>query len=194
MSTKDISIRWHSRAGLGAITAANALCEIIGKYTEFHAQSFPDFGSEKRGAPVVAYNRFSSKKIEENHHVMNPNIALLLDTTLINATELDYIDVIENISDDLLINTAQEKTKFSDKFAGNVWHLDASKISKEAIGRNIPNVPMLGALIKVSGLTDIENFTLHLTEFLGKVFSQKIVDGNIKALKLGYENVVLISQ
>lgn len=192
MHKKDISIRWHSRAGLGAITAANALCEIIGKHTEYHAQSFPDFGSEKRGAPVVAYNRFSSHKIEETHHVTAPQIALLLDTTLINPTELDYENVIENISNDLLINTAQEKTKFSEKFTGKVWHLDATSISKEAIGRNIPNVPMLGALIKVSALTDIETFALYLTEFLGKTFPQKIVDGNIKALRKGYENVVLV--
>lgn len=189
-----MSIRWHSRAGLGAITAANALCEIIGKYTEYHAQSFPDFGSEKRGAPVSAYNRFSSQKIVETHHVEKPEIALLLDTTLINPTELDYSDILEGISEDLLINTAQEKTQFSDKFSGNVWHLDATAISKEAIGRNIPNVPMLGALIKVSKLTDIETFSVYLTELLGKTFSQKIVDGNIKALQLGYDNVVCVSK
>jgi len=194
MNKRDISIRWHSRAGLGAITAANALCEIIGKYTEYHSQSFPDFGSEKRGAPVVAYNRFSSEKIEANHHVEQPEIALLLDTTLINPTELDYSDVTKDISEDLLINTAQKQTKFSEKFSGNVWHLDATAISKEAIGRNIPNVPMLGALIKVSGLTDIETFAEHLTTFLGKAFPQKIVDGNILALRKGYENVVCVSQ
>jgi len=193
MKKKEVSIRWHSRAGLGAITAANALCEIIGKYTEYHAQSFPDFGSEKRGAPVTAYNRFSVEKILENHHVEQPEIALLLDTTLINQTELDYSDILEGISEDLLINTAQEKTQFSDKFSGNVWHLDATAISKEVIGRNIPNVPMLGALIKVSKLTDIETFSAHLTEFLGKTFSQKIVDGNIEALRLGYDNVVCVS-
>jgi len=189
MIDKDISIRWHSRAGLGAITAANALCEIIGKYTSLHAQSFPDFGSEKRGAPVVAYNRFSHKKIEENHQVMNPNIALLLDTTLINENELDYDDVIENISDDLLINTSQKRTKFSGKFHGNVWHVDASQISQDAIGRHIPNVPMIGALIKISNLIDINNFAIHLSEFFSDVFSQEIIEGNIKALKLGYENV-----
>lgn len=192
MKKKDISIRWHSRAGLGAITAANALCEIIGKYTEYHAQSFPDFGSEKRGAPVSAYNRFSSEKIVATHHVEEPEIALLLDTTLINPTELDYSDILQGISEDLLINTAQEKTKFSEKFSGNVWYLDATAISKEAIGRNIPNVPMLGALIKVSGLTDIETFAEHLAIFLAKTFPQKIVDGNIAALRKGYENVVLV--
>ncbi len=192
MTKKEVSIRWHSRAGLGAITAANALCEVIGKYTEYHAQSFPDFGSEKRGAPVSAYNRFSIEKIVETHHVENPNIALLLDTTLINPTELDYSDIIEGISDDLLINTAQKRTQFSDIFSGNVWHLDATAISKETIGRNIPNVPMLGALIKVSGLTDIETFAQHLATFLGKVFPQNIVDGNISALRQGYESVVLV--
>ncbi len=194
MKKKDLSIRWHSRAGLGAITAANALCEIIGKYTEYHSQSFPDFGSEKRGAPVTAYNRFSSEKIIVTHHVEKPEIALLLDTTLINPTELDYSDITRGITEDLLINTAQEKTKFSEKFSGNVWHLDATDISKKIIGRNIPNVPMLGALIKVSGLTDIDTFAIHLTEFLAKTFPQKIVDGNISALRKGYENVIKVSK
>ncbi len=192
MKKKDMRIRWHSRAGLGAITAANALCEIIGKYTEYDAQSFPDFGSEKRGAPVVAYNRFSLKKIEGNYQIESPDIAVLLDTTLINKTELDYSDILRGVSHDVLINTSQKRTKFSDMFSGNVWHVDATAISKDIIGRNIPNIPMLGAVVKVSGLTDIDIFTDHLATFLGQIFPQNIVEGNIRALRKGYESVMLV--
>jgi pyruvate ferredoxin oxidoreductase gamma subunit len=187
---KNISIRWHSRAGLGAITAANALTEIIGKHTDIHAQSFPDFGSEKRGAPVAAYNRFSDKKIDENHLVEEPNIAILLDTTLINSTELDYSDIIKNVSEHLIINTSQERTKFSEKFINkSIWYIDASKISKQEIGRNLPNIPILGGLIKILNIIDIKIFSIYLEQFLEKVFPPKIVEGNIKALLSGYNNI-----
>lgn len=186
-----IGIRWHSRAGHGAITAANALCEIIAEHTEMYAQSFPDFGAEKKGAPVVVYNRFSPKKIQETHHIQAPDIVLLLDTSLINPNELSYEDILDGIEKNgsLILNTKQDKTQFSKKFEGSVWHLDATTLSTEAIGRNIPNVPMLGALIKVSELIDVEIFAGHLHAFLSQVFPEKIVEGNIKALRLGYENV-----
>ncbi len=186
-----LGIRWHSRAGHGAITAANALCEIIAEHTDLYSQSFPDFGAEKKGAPVVVYNRFDENIIEETHHIQKPDVVLLLDTSLINPNELSYENILEGIQDNghLILNTKQERTQFSDKFSGSVWHLDATTLSKEAIGRNIPNVPMLGALIKVSELIDIDEFSKYLHAFLSQVFPEKIVTGNITALKLGYEQV-----
>jgi len=186
-----LGIRWHSRAGHGAITSANALCEIIAEHTDLYSQSFPDFGAEKKGAPVVVYNRFDDKHIAETHHIRSPNLVLLLDTSLINPNELSYEHILDGLKDDghLILNTKQDRTQFSDKFSGSVWHLDATTLSKEAIGRNIPNVPMLGALIKVSELIDIEEFATYLHTFLSQVFPEKIVTGNITALKAGYKNV-----
>lgn len=189
-----LGIRWHSRAGHGAITAANALCEIVADNTNLFTQSFPDFGAEKKGAPVVVYNRFSEEKISETHHIQHPNIVLLLDASLINANELSYEDVLDGIQDDgnLIINTLQERTQFSEKFKGTVWHLKATPIAENEIGRNIPNVPMLGALLKVSGLIDLEKFLPPLEAYLAAHLPPKIVEGNLKALQRGFNEVTKV--
>ncbi len=190
-----IGIRWHSRAGHGAITAANALCEIVSNNTDYEGQAFPDFGAEKRGAAVVVYNRFSKNNIRENHHVQNPDIVVFLDTSLINPDELSYEEILHGMPDsgNLILNTAQSKTQFSEKFVGKVFHVDATKISEEEIGRNIPNVPILGALLKVSGLMSLEDFLPALETFLSSALPPKVVAGNLIAMKRGYDEVVEIS-
>ena len=187
-------IRWHSRAGHGAITAANALCEIIDANTDLVAQSFPDFGAEKKGAPVVVYNRFDDKRILDSHHVQEPDMVLLLDTSLINENELSYEIVLDGLKNEgaLVLNTIQKRTKFSDMHKGDVYHLDATTISKEEIGRNIPNVPMLGALLKISGLTTLETFLPPLEEYLSAHLPSKVVEGNLRAMKKGFEWVLKV--
>lgn len=186
-----IGIRWHSRAGHGAITAANALCEIVGENSDYEVQSFPDFGAEKKGAAVVVYNRFSSERILETHHIQAPNIVLLLDASLINPSELKYEDVLDGIDSkgDLILNTLQDTTQFNALFAGNIWHLKATPIAEKEIGRNIPNVPMLGALIKISGLMDIEKFIPPLEKYLSAHLPPHVVAGNLIALRRGYDEV-----
>lgn len=188
---KTLGIRWHSRAGHGAITAANALCEIIDANTKWETQSFPDFGAEKRGAPVIVYNRFSQGEIRETHHIQNPNIVVFFDTSLINEDELSYEDILKGIdkNGNLIINTSQTRTKFSDKFSGSVFHIDATEISETEIGRNIPNVPILGALLKVSGLMSLEDFLPPLEQYLLKALPAPIVAGNLVAFKRGFEEV-----
>ena len=191
---KTLGIRWHSRAGHGAITAANALCEIVDANTDWETQSFPDFGAEKRGAPVTVYNRFSKGKIRENHHVQNPDIIVFFDTSLINEDELSYEDIIKGMNTNpeanLVINTSQKRTQFSDKISGSVWHIDATRISEKEIGRNIPNVPILGSLLKISGLMTLEEFLPPLEKYLLNALPEKIVAGNLVAFKRGYEEVV----
>lgn len=186
-----IGIRWHSRAGHGAITAANALCEIVGENSDYEVQSFPDFGAEKKGAAVVVYNRFSSEKILETHHIQEPNIVLLLDTSLINPSELTYDTILEGIDPkgDLILNTLQDTTQFNKKFSGNIWHLEATPIAEAEIKRNIPNVPMLGALLKISGLMDIEKFLVPLEKYLSAHLPPKVVAGNLIALRRGHDEV-----
>lgn len=184
----SLGIRWHSRAGHGAITAANALCEIIAATTTLHSQAFPDFGAEKKGAPVLVYNRFSSQKILGAHLVEVPDIVLLLDTSLINPNELSYEDIIKGLSSQgtLLLNTKQLSTKFSSLFLGNIVHLDATKIAEEEIGKNIPNVPMLGALVALSGLMTHDIFLPHLKTYLSAGLPENIVEGNLKAFSRGF--------
>lgn len=181
-------IRWHSRAGQGAITVANALCEIVGMaHPDLHAQAFPDYGAEKKGAPVVVFNRFSESEILPRNHIESPNLVVLLDTTLINESELSYEHILEGTTENstLLLNTKQDKTKFSDKFSGNIYHIDATGIATDEIGKNIPNVPMLGALILISTLSPFEVFTDKLKEYLLNGLPAKIVEGNMRAFLRG---------
>lgn len=187
---KPLEIRWHSRAGHGAITAAAALAEIIGKETGKEVQAFPDFGAEKRGASVEVFNRFSKDKINLVSKLENPDVVLLLDTTLVASGEVNYDQVSEGLkkAGKLIINTSQDKTKFSRRLK-NVYHVNASKISTEEIGIHIPNVPMLGALIKITKLSSKQKFSKGLEKYLSKALPENIVKGNIKAFKRGYEEV-----
>ncbi len=187
----SLEIRWHSRAGHGAITAANAFCEIAAENTSLFAQSFPDFGAEKKGAPVLVYNRFSSNAILGAHLVEFPDVALLLDTSLINENELSYEDVLKGLKSDgtVVINTKQEKTKFNDLFPGKIVHIDATTIAEEEIGRNIPNVPMLGALVAISGIMSHDDFLPHLQTYLSSELPAPVVEGNLKAFSRGFKSV-----
>jgi pyruvate ferredoxin oxidoreductase gamma subunit len=181
-------IRWHSRAGQGAITVANALCEIVGlAHPDLHTQAFPDYGAEKKGAPVVVFNRFSKSEILLRNHIEHPDLVVLLDTTLINDSELSYDDIMEGTTKNstLLLNTKQKKTKFSEKFLGNIYHIDATGIATDEIKKNIPNVPMLGSLIQISHLSPLEMFANQLKEYLLNGLPAKIVEGNMHAFLRG---------
>ncbi|MEI7510848.1 MAG: 2-oxoacid:acceptor oxidoreductase family protein [Candidatus Peregrinibacteria bacterium] len=185
-------IRWHSRAGQGAITVANALCEIIAhEKLEIFSQSFPDFGAEKKGAAVVVFNRFSEEPIEENYHIEHPNVVVFLDTSLINEAELSYEDILKGLEENgnILLNTSQEKTQFSEKFSGTVFHVPGTVIATQEIGRNIPNVPLLGALLKITNLLSIEKFLPALEKYLLESLPPKVVAGNLRAFQRGYDEV-----
>ena len=186
---KDMyEVRWHARGGQGAKTAAALVAEVAlaeGKYS----QGFPEYGPERMGAPIRGYTRISEKPIRIHSAVYYPDAVVVLDDTL-----LDTVDVAENLSDDglIIINTKKSpdavKAKLSHQGAG-VYLLDASAISLEAIGRDIPNTPMIGALVKASGRVKLDT-VLHDTEYkLGKKFPEKIVQGNLVAVKRGFEEV-----
>jgi len=189
MDNCELSVTWHSRAGQGAITAANALAEIIGELRGFNVQAFPDFGAEKRGAPVVVFNRLSSEPIHNVSHVKTPNVILLLDTSIISGGEKTYDDILDNLEHDgkLIMNTTQAATKFDDLCEGEIWHVDASGIAIAEIGKHVPNVPMLGAFIKATGITGQEEFAASLGKWLIKSLPKPVVDANIKAFNLGFE-------
>ncbi|MHC4248862.1 MAG: 2-oxoacid:acceptor oxidoreductase family protein [Planctomycetota bacterium] len=186
---KDMyEIRWHARGGQGAKTAAALVAEVAlaeGKYS----QGFPEYGPERMGAPIRGYTRIAERPIRIHSAVYYPDAVVVLDETL-----LDTVDVAENLSDDglIIINTKQPadavKAKLSHQGAG-VYLLDASAISLEAIGRDIPNTPMIGALVKASGRVQLDT-VLHDTEYkLGKKFPEKVVKGNLAAVKRGFEEV-----
>ena len=186
-----IEIRWHGRGGQGAKTAALLLadaCLSSGKYI----QAFPEYGPERMGAPVASFNRLSSKPILLHSGVNSPDVVIVLDPTLI-----DSVDVLEGLPDGgtLLVNTdktpAALKAELGIASGIKVYTVDASAISKETIGREIPNTPMLGALIKATGLLDFKEMLEDTRAKLEKKFKSKpeVIEGNLKAIERAFNEV-----
>jgi pyruvate ferredoxin oxidoreductase gamma subunit len=186
---KNISIRWFSRAGQGAITAATALAQILGKNGKF-VQVFPDFGAEKRGAAVVVFNRISSEKLTNVAHPRGVDIVVLLDTSLVASGEISKEKLLEGLNPDgkLLVNTGQGNLKIAQDLK-NVFTVKASEIAVETIGKDIPNVPILGALVKIGEFLDLEKFQAGLRNFLGNHLPPEILEGNLKAFEKGYNEI-----
>lgn len=187
--SEKVEIRWHGRGGQGTVTAAKVLadaCLSTGK----NVQAFPEYGPERAGAPLRAYNRISDKELRIHCPVLQPNIVIVADPTL-----LDSINVLEGALDDavLLVNTGKspkeirEKTKA--KASQKVLTVDATAISLETIGRNLPNACMLGALTKVSGIVPMDVLLDDIKGSFGSKFSEKIITGNLDAAKRGFEEV-----
>jgi pyruvate ferredoxin oxidoreductase gamma subunit len=182
-------IRWHARGGQGAKTAATMLAEIVlneGKY----GQGFPDYGPERMGAPMRGFTRISDKPIRMHSAVYNPNVVIVLDPTL-----LDVVDVLEGTNDNtvVIINTADSMDKISKKLKiGNrkLWILNGTKIALDTIGRPIPNTPMLGALVKATELIKLDTLYTDLRKKFGKKFPERVIQGNLDAIKRAYEEVV----
>jgi pyruvate ferredoxin oxidoreductase gamma subunit len=185
-----IEIRWHGRGGQGAKTAALLFADSalsLGK----NIQAFPEYGPERMGAPVQSFNRLSDKPITVHCGITSPSIVLVLDPTLM-AT----VDVAQGLPDDgtLIVNTSKSPAEVRKEIGlkkAKVFTVDASAIAKEKIGRNIPNTPMLGALVKVSGLLKFDQMIGDTEIKLKKKFSHKpeIVQGNLDAIKAAHDTV-----
>lgn len=183
-------IRWHGRGGQGAKTAALLFGDAAlatGKYI----QAFPEYGPERMGAPVQSFNRLSDKPINIHSGITNPDIVIVLDPTLMKT-----IDVTHGLSDDgfIIINTHKSPTDIRKEFGivgKKLATCDAYSISEQTIGKKIPNTPMLGALIKVTGILDFEQMLKDTKKKLEKKFSGKpeIIKGNIESIKRAYEEV-----
>jgi len=187
---KLTEIRWHGRGGQGAKTAALLFGEAVlgqGKYM----QAFPEYGPERMGAPVQSFNRISDEPITLHCHVTSPQVVVVLDPTLIGN-----VDVTQGLPNDgiIIINTEQPPSKFREMLHLNgqkVYTVDASRIARETIGRDIPNTPMMGALVKVTGLLDFQEMLKDTRKKLEKKFRSKpeIIEGNIKAIERAYNEV-----
>ena len=187
---KDIiEIRWHGRGGQGTVTAAKVLADACLSGGR-HVQAFPEYGPERAGAPLRAYNRISAKELRMHCPVLNPYIVSVVDATL-----LDSIKVTEGATKDAIfvVNTSKDpaeiRAKLSAEAGQKVFTIDATKIAIECIGRALPNAPMLGAVCKVTNLVSLEHLLEDVKKSFGKKFSQKIIDGNIEAARRGYEEV-----
>lgn len=189
--SKKMDIRWHGRAGQGAVTAAKTLAELISQEEGIYAQGFAVYGAEKRGAPVVAFTRVNEKPIRDHSEYMEPDIVLLLDPTL-----LGLVDVKEGLKKNgkVIVNTAFSKDEVVKELGlegYEVYIVDANKISMETLGRAIPNTPMIGALAKVTGLFTKDSVTNGVVELLKETgkFPEKVIEGNKKAIEIAFEEV-----
>ncbi len=181
-------IRWHGRGGQGAVTAAKMVAEVaLGQQRYF--QAFPEYGPERSGAPIVAFTRISDEPIQVYSGVEHPDIVVVLDPSL-----LSIVDVTKGAPDDavVLVNSdlspAQVRAQYGLE-GHRLYTVAATKIATETIGRAIPNTPMVGALVRVTGMFPIEDVIEFLRADFGKKFPPKVVEGNIEALRRSYEEV-----
>jgi len=186
---KDIiEIRWHGRGGQGAKTAALLFGEAA-LDTGMYIQAFPEYGPERTGAPVQSFNRLSKKPIRIHSGITNPDIVLVLDPTLVKK-----VNVLEGLPEDgvIIINTSKSPQEIREELGiqgRKVFTVDAYDIAMRTIGRPIPNTPMLGALIKATGILDFEKMLESVRAKLQRKFRTRpeIVDKNIEAIKLAYQ-------
>lgn len=187
--SKLVEIRWHGRGGQGTVTAAKVLADACisgGRYV----QAFPEYGPERAGAPLRAYNRISDKELRLHCPVVHPQVISVVDATL-----LDAINVSEGATDDAIfvVNTTMDPADVRKKLGAGksqkIYTVDATKIAIDEIGRALPNAPMLGTVAKVTGLVTLDALLEDVKKSFGSKFSQKIIDGNLKAVKRGFEEV-----
>jgi len=183
---KYFEVRWHGRAGQGAKSASQMLAEAAlgaGK----HVQAFPEYGAERSGAPMKAFNRIGDVPVLVRSSVENPDVVVVIDDTLLSPA------VAEGLSDDgvLLVNTAKDAAFVAEKtqFKGKICTVNATEIALQEIKRGIPNTPMLGALAKVTGVVTPEALEARIEEMFGDKFPKEVVEANKRALKRGYEEV-----
>ena len=185
-----IEIRWHGRGGQGAKTASLLLADAAfntGKYI----QGFPEYGPERMGAPITAYNRISKTPITIHSNIYEPDYVVVVDDTL-----LESVDVTAGLksSGAIVINTTKSAEKLKEElkgYSGSIYTIDARKISEEALGRYFPNTPMLAAIVKVSGIMSDEDLLNDMEGSFKHKFAKKpeVIDGNMKALKLALTEV-----
>lgn len=185
-----IEIRWHGRGGQGAKTASLLLADAAfntGKYI----QGFPEYGPERMGAPITAYNRISDKPITIHSNIYEPDYVVVVDDTL-----LETVPVTSGLKNTgaIVINTtknAEEIKGLLKGYEGKVYKIDARKISEEALGRYFPNTPMLAAIVKVSKVMSDEELLNDMEGSFKHKFAKKpeVIEGNMKALEMALNSV-----
>ncbi len=183
-------IRWHARAGQGAVTAAKLVAETALEQDRY-MQAMPEYGPERMGAPIKAFTRISSEPIDIHCNIENPDVVIVLDETL-----LDILDVTEGMAEDgvVIINTCEPPSRIRaalGRTVGKVACIDASGIALDTIKRDIPNTPMVGALAQVTGVIDLDAIKGLLVKTFGKKFGQDIIDANLTSVQRAFEEVTV---
>ncbi len=186
---ETIEIRWHGRAGQGVVTAAVTLADVLAAEKGRYVQAFPEFGAEKRGAPILAFNRISQKPIRTHSQVYYPDVVAVTDPSL-----LGLVDITEGAKDDcvFILNTTIDiplVRKRLDLGERKIYALDAYTIARAELGRAIPNVPMVAALVKVLNLMDLVRFKENLKLSLSKKLRPEVVEMNLRTIDRAFQEV-----
>lgn len=185
-----IEIRWHGRGGQGAKTASLLLADAAfntGKYI----QGFPEYGPERMGAPITAYNRISNNPIVIHSNIYEPDYVVVVDDTL-----LESVDVTAGLKESgaIVINTTKDANYLKSVlkgYKGSIYTIDARKVSEEALGKYFPNTPMLAAIVKVANIMDEKDFLADMQGSFKHKFAKKpeVIDGNMKAIEMALSEV-----
>ncbi len=185
-----IEIRWHGRGGQGAKTAALLLADVAFE-TGRYVQGFPEYGPERMGAPITAYNRIAEEKIRVHSNIYDPNYVVVIDDTLIEPAK-----VAQGVRPGgaILINSKKSREEIGamlGDYDGKFVVIDAERISVETIGKNFPNIPMLSALVKIAGVMDETEFVNGIETSFHHKFASKpeVIAGNMAAVRLTLQEV-----
>lgn len=185
-----IEIRWHGRGGQGAKTASLLLADAAfntGKYI----QGFPEYGPERMGAPITAYNRISDTPIRVHSNVYEPDYVVVVDDTL-----LESIDVTNGLKENgaILVNTnkkPEQIRQYLNGYNGKIYTIDATRISLDCLKANFPNTSMLSAIIKITGIMSKEELLNDMRESFKHKFARKpeVIEPNMLAIERAYDEV-----
>lgn len=185
-----VEIRWHGRGGQGAKTASLLLADAAFNTGKF-VQGFPEYGPERMGAPITAYNRISDVRSTVHSNIYEPDYVVVVDETLLSA-----VDVTAGLKPEgaIIINSGKTPEQLRPQlkgYTGRVCTIDAAAISEAELGKNFPNTPMLTAVVKVSGVVEEKEFIQDMEASFRHKFAAKpqVIDGNMRALKRAMEEV-----
>ena len=182
-------VRWHGRGGQGTVTGAKSLAEAVQGTGKF-VSAFPDYGPERRGAPVRAFDRFADKRIRVHIPVLEPNVIMIVDPTLIGAKAL-----VEGVSDEtvFVVNTEKDagETKQALGLTGQtLYTVPANSISYRLFKREIPNSAMMGAFARACPqIISLEALVRESERAFAHLLAKDLVAKNLDAIRCGYEEV-----
>ncbi|MDD5922092.1 MAG: 2-oxoacid:acceptor oxidoreductase family protein [Eubacteriales bacterium] len=185
-----VEIRWHGRGGQGAKTASLLLADAVFNTGKF-VQAFPEYGPERMGAPITAYDRIGSERSTVHSNIYEPDFVAVVDPSLLEA-----VDCTAGLKEEgaIVINSPKDPEELRPLlkgYKGRVYTIDADKISKEELGKVFPNTPMLGAIVHVTKVIDEDDFIKDMQGSFAHKFASKpqVIEGNMKALKRSMEEV-----
>jgi len=189
--SQTIEIRWHGRGGQGAKTASLLLADVA--FTQgMYVQGFPEYGPERMGAPITAYNRLSTDPLRIHSNIYTPDIVVVVDESLTGA-----VDVTAGLKEGgaVIVNSRRSPGEVRAAFEGRpyrVYLIDAGAISMRNLGRNMPNTPLLSSVVKVSGIMEEEAFFENMRGSFAHKFASKpdVLEGNMKAIRDAWKEVV----